>query len=348
MIPEPIRELLDELYERYDTPGFIEDDPISVPHGFTRREDIEIAGFLAATIAWGNRRSIVRNGRKLMELMDRSPYDFTMNASRNELLPLLDFVHRTFNGGDCIDFIGALRGICLRDGSLGGYFEREYAETGDLRTVLSRFRTAFWSADHRPRAEKHLSSIDRGASCKRLCMYLKWMVRDDGRGVDFGLWKSIPPAALYLPLDVHTGHMGRALGLLARKQNDWKAVEEITASLRTLDASDPVKYDFALFGAGIDGFPESVPSARPKRPDRAIRRLRGLPFVAGVFLGTDKQQVVLFARPFSPRKEHSENPETGFPRKRKVARPGSRGFPHHLTDRAPLRDMATPLSPPLQ
>lgn len=192
MIPEPIRELLDELYERYDTPGFIEDDPISVPHGFTRREDIEIAGFLAATIAWGNRRSIVRNGRKLMELMDRSPYDFTMNASRNELLPLLDFVHRTFNGGDCIDFIGALRGICLRDGSLGGYFEREYAETGDLRTVLSRFRTAFWSADHRPRAEKHLSSIDRGASCKRLCMYLKWMVRDDGRGVDFGLWKSIP------------------------------------------------------------------------------------------------------------------------------------------------------------
>ena len=249
-----IRELLDELYERYDTPGFIEDDPISVPHGFTRREDIEIAGFLAATIAWGNRRSIVRNGRKLMELMDRSPYDFTMNASRNELLPLLDFVHRTFNGGDCIDFIGALRGICLRDGSLGGYFEREYAETGDLRTVLSRFRTAFWSADHRPRAEKHLSSIDRGASCKRLCMYLKWMVRDDGRGVDFGLWKSIPPAALYLPLDVHTGHMGRALGLLARKQNDWKAVEEITASLRMLDASDPVKYDFALFGAGIDGF----------------------------------------------------------------------------------------------
>ena len=254
MIPEPIRELLDELYERYDTPGFIEDDPISVPHGFTHREDIEIAGFLAATIAWGNRRSIVRNGRKLMELMDRSPYDFTMNASRNELLPLLDFVHRTFNGGDCIDFIGAVRGICLRDGSLGGYFEREYAETGDLRTVLSRFRTAFWSADHRPRAEKHLSSIDRGASCKRLCMYLKWMVRDDGRGVDFGLWKSIPPAALYLPLDVHTGHMGRALGLLARKQNDWKAVEEITASLRTLDASDPVKYDFALFGAGIDGF----------------------------------------------------------------------------------------------
>ena len=151
--------------------------------------------------------------------MDRSPYDFTMNASRNELLPLLDFVHRTFNGGDCIDFIGALRGICLRDGSLGGYFKREYAETGDLRTVLSRFRTAFWSADHRPRAERaRRSSIDRGASWKRLRMYLKWMVRDDGRGVDFGLWKSIPPAALYLPLDVHTGHMGRALGLLVRKQ----------------------------------------------------------------------------------------------------------------------------------
>ena len=186
----------------------------------------------------------------------RSPYDFTMNASRNELLPLLDFVHRTFNGGDCIDFIGALRGICLRDGSLGGYFEREYAETGDLRTVLSRFRTAFWSADHRPRAEKHLSSIDRGASCKRSRMHRN---RDGPRRRTGRRLRTVevafPRQALCLPLDVHTGHMGRALRhCYARKQNDWKAVEEITASLRTLDASDPVKYDFALFGAGIDGF----------------------------------------------------------------------------------------------
>lgn len=193
MIPEPIRELLDELYERYDTPGFIEDDPISVPHGFTRREDIEIAGFLAATIAWGNRRSIVRNGRKLMELMDRSPYDFTMNASRNELLPLLDFVHRTFNGGRLHRFYRRLARHLPTRRLAGRLFRAGIRRNpGDLRTVLSRFRTAFWSADHRPRAEKHLSSIDRGASCKRLCMYLKWMVRDDGRGVDFGLWKSIP------------------------------------------------------------------------------------------------------------------------------------------------------------
>ena len=178
MIPEPIRELLDELYERYDTPGFIEDDPISVPHGFTRREDIEIAGFLAATIAWGNRRSIVRNGRKLMELMDRSPYDFTMNASRNELLPLLDFVHRTFNGGDCIDFIGALRGICLRDGSLGGYFEREYAETGDLRTVSGRLFGARITAREPRSTSRRSTGAPRASVCA--CISNGWFATTDG------------------------------------------------------------------------------------------------------------------------------------------------------------------------
>ena len=247
-----------------------------------------------------------------MKLMDRSPYDFTMNASRNELLPLLDFVHRTFNGGDCIDFIGALRGICLRDGSLGGYFEREYAETGDLRTVLSRFRTAFWSADHRPRAEKHLSSIDRGASCKRLCMYLKWMVRDDGRGVDFGLWKSIPPAALYLPLDAHNGPYGpraRTARPKAERLEGRRGDHRLAPDARRFRF--PAEYELrAVFGAGIDGFLKieslreaSLPLVRNDRIGRSAD-WRGLPFVAGVFLGTDKQQVVRFARPFSPRKEH--------------------------------------------
>lgn len=254
MIPEPIRELLDELYERYDTPGFIEDDPISVPHGFTCREDIEIAGFLAATIAWGNRRTIVRNGRKLMELMDRSPYDFTMNASRTELLPLLDFVHRTFNGGDCIDFIGALRGICLRDGSLGGYFEREYAETGRPADRAVALPDGFLERGSPPES-REAPLVDRPGRLVQAFVHVSQMDGPQRRtGRRLRTVEVDSPAALYLPLDVHTGHMGRALGLLARKQNDWKAVEEITASLRTLDASDPVKYDFALFGAGIDGF----------------------------------------------------------------------------------------------
>lgn len=182
MIPEPIRELLDELYERYDTPGFIEDDPISVPHGFTRREDIEIAGFLAATIAWGNRRSIVRNGRKLMKLMDRSPYDFTMNASRNELLPLLDFVHRTFNGGDCIDFIGALRGICLRDGSLGGYFEREYAETRATCGPCCRAFARPFGARITAREPRSTSRRSTGAPRASVCACISngWSATTDG------------------------------------------------------------------------------------------------------------------------------------------------------------------------
>ena len=244
---DELKELLDGLHDRYNAPDFIADDPISVPHRFERREDIEISGFLAATIAWGNRKSIVRNAGRLMRLMDDAPYDFTVHASEQELNALLNFVHRTFNGADCIAFIRALRRLCSRYGSLGGYFEQTYAATGDLRTVLSRFRTTFWESDHPTRCEKHLSSIDKGAACKRLNMFLKWMVRSDSRGVDFGLWRTIPPSALYLPLDVHTGNTGRALGLLTRRQNDWKAVEEITGSLRRLDPDDPVRYDFALF-----------------------------------------------------------------------------------------------------
>ena len=195
---DELKELLDGLHDRYNAPDFIADDPISVPHRFERREDIEISGFLAATIAWGNRKSIVRNAGRLMRLMDDAPYDFTVHASEQELNALLNFVHRTFNGADCIAFIRALRRLCSRYGSLGGYFEQTYAATGDLRTVLSRFRTTFWESDHPTRCEKHLSSIDKGAACKRLNMFLKWMVRSDSRGVDFGLWRTIPPSALYL------------------------------------------------------------------------------------------------------------------------------------------------------
>lgn len=248
---DELKDFLDSLCERYEQPGFIEDDPIAVPHLFTERQDREIAGFLAAAVAWGNRRSIVRSGRRLMALMGHEPHRFVLEASDGELAELNRFAHRTFNGQDCVFFVRSLRSLCLRHGGLGEFFQRKYVETGDMRKVLSAFRRVFLEPEHPERVEKHVSCIDRGSACKRLNMYVRWMVRRDGRGVDFGLWDRIPPSALYLPLDVHTGATGRALGLLDRRQNDWKAVEEITGRLAGLDPHDPVRYDFALFGAGI-------------------------------------------------------------------------------------------------
>lgn len=249
---DDLRELLERLHDRYNRPEFIGDDPISVPHAYTDRADRETAGFLAATIAWGNRKAIVRNGHRMMRLMDHAPADFVRNASTRELAQLDSYAHRTFNGGDLRDFVLALRSMEQRFGGLGAFFEDRYEATGSMPQVLAEFRREFFAGDHAPRCEKHLSSITKGAACKRLCMFLRWMVRRDGRGVDFGEWRRIPMSALYLPLDVHTGDMGRALGLLKRRQNDWRAVEEITAELRTFDPEDPVRFDFALFGAGID------------------------------------------------------------------------------------------------
>lgn len=251
---EQLRETLEYLYDKYNRPEFVEADPISVPHAFARLEDKEIAGFLAATIAWGNRKAIVRSAKRMMDYLDNEPYDFVCNASPAELARLQTYVHRTFNGGDFTDFVLALRGVCRRWGSVGEMFQSLYEESGDMAQVLSAVRREFFAADHNPHCEKHFSSIDKGAACKRLNMYLRWFVRNDGRGVDFGAWRRIPMSALYLPLDVHSGNMGRALGLLTRKQSDWKATVEITAALRTFDAEDPVRYDFSLFGAGIDGY----------------------------------------------------------------------------------------------
>ena len=229
---EPLRELLETLYDRYNRTEFIAPDPISVPHRFEGREDREIAGFLSATIAWGNRRAIVGNACRMMSYMDNAPADFVKNASEEELRKLTVCVHRTFNGEDLIAYVRALRSLFRRYGSLGEFF----------------------AEPHPIRSEKHLSSIDKGSACKRLNMFLRWMVRRDDRGVDFGLWRSIPMSALYLPLDLHSGDVARTLGLLVRRQNDWRAVEEVTAVLRTFDPEDPVRYDFALFGAGMDGF----------------------------------------------------------------------------------------------
>ena len=249
---DSLRDLLERLHDRYNRPEFIEADPISVPHRFTDCADREVAGFLAATIAWGNRKAIVRSGHRMMRVMDDAPADFVRNASDRELTALDSYAHRTFNGGDLRDFILALRRLCAKFGSLGAFFESRYEVTGSLPQTLSDFRREFFACDHAPRCEKHLSSIDNGAACKRLCMFLRWMVRHDDRGVDFGQWRRIPMSALYLPLDLHTGETGRALGLLIRRQNDWRAVEEITAVLRGFDAGDPVRFDFALFGVGID------------------------------------------------------------------------------------------------
>ncbi|MBR2331696.1 MAG: TIGR02757 family protein [Alistipes sp.] len=254
MNKEELRDLLEHLHDKYNRPEFIEPDPISIPHSFSDRHDREIAGFMAATIAWGNRKAIVKSAARMMQYMDYSPADFVRNASASELAHLQSYVHRTFNGQDFTDFVLAIRGITEHWGGIGEFFEQNYVATQSIPQVLSLFRKEFFSIEHNPHCEKHLSSIDKGAACKRLNMYLRWFVRRDDRGVDFGLWKKIPMSALYLPLDVHTGNMGRALGLLTRKQSDWKATDEITHSLREFCADDPVRYDYSLFGAGIDGY----------------------------------------------------------------------------------------------
>lgn len=254
MNKEELRDLLEHLHDKYNRPEFIEPDPISIPHSFSDRHDREIAGFMAATIAWGNRKAIVKSAARMMQYMDYSPADFVRNASASELAHLQSYVHRTFNGQDFTDFVLAIRGITERWGGIGEFFEQNYVATQSIPQVLSLFRKEFFSIEHNPHCEKHLSSIDKGAACKRLNMYLRWFVRRDDRGVDFGLWKKIPMSALYLPLDVHTGNMGRALGLLTRKQSDWKATDEITCSLREFCSDDPVRYDYSLFGAGIDGY----------------------------------------------------------------------------------------------
>ncbi len=249
----PVAELLEELYSRFNRPEFIAEDPISIPHSYSSKGDVEISGFLSATIAWGNRRAIVKSARRMMEYLDDSPYDFVMNASEGDLERVQSYVHRTFNGLDLRDFILALRSICERYGGVGDFFESSYEHSQSMADVFAHFRREFFMQEHQQRCEKHLSSIERGAACKRLCMYTRWMVRSDDRGVDFGLWRKIPSSALYMPLDVHSGNVARALGLLDRKQNDWKAVAQLTERLREFDESDPVKYDFALFGAGIGG-----------------------------------------------------------------------------------------------
>ena len=248
-----IKEFLDEKYFHYNNKSFIENDPISIPHLFSKKEDIEIAGFLAATIAWGNRKSIITNSQKLMTWMDNSPHEFIIHHTKKDLKPFEKFVHRTFNGIDCVFFIESLKNIYKNHKGLEATFSSNDKEANKgLKSNIAKFRELFLETTHLKRSEKHISNPLQKSSSKRLCMYLRWMVRQDKMGVDFGIWKNISPAQLCLPLDVHTGNVSRALGLLNRKQNDWQAVEEVTDILRSMDPNDPVKYDFSLFGVGVD------------------------------------------------------------------------------------------------
>ncbi len=245
-----LNDFLNERYYKYNNTSFIENDPICIPHLFTKKEDIEIAAFLAATIAWGNRKSILNNGNKLMQYMDFSPHQFILNHSKNDLKPFQNFVHRTFNGIDCLFFIKALNTIYTKHNGLEAAFNHNTPT--NLKQNITHFRNLFLQPKHLHRTEKHISNPDKKSSAKRLCMFLRWMVRTDNIGVDFGIWKTISPAELHLPLDVHTGNVSRKLKLLTRSQNDWQAVEEITSVLKTFDANDPIKYDFALFGIGVN------------------------------------------------------------------------------------------------
>jgi len=254
MISAEIKELLDEKVVLYNRPDFIESDPIQIPHLFTQKEDIEISGFLAATIAWGNRKTIINNAKKMIGLMGESPYDFVMNHKEHQLEPLESFVHRTFNGTDFTTFLRALRYIYANHGGLEAVFTKHLAEDS-LQPSISEFKKIFFEIPHQSRTQKHVSDPLAGSAAKRINMYLRWMVRNDNAGVDLGIWRSIPAAALSCPLDVHSGNVARKLGLLSRKQNDAKALAELDIQLRLMDAADPVKYDFALFGLGVfEGF----------------------------------------------------------------------------------------------
>lgn len=243
--------MLEQKYEEYNQPSFIALDPIQIPHQFEDKRDIEIAAFLAATLAWGQRKTMIKSLQNLMNLMEMQPYAFIREAKKSEMKRFENFKHRTFNGTDCHAFILALQHIIKRYNGLGSAFREAYVKGRGVKEMLSQFRDIFMEIDFPQRTQKHLADVRKGSAAKRLNMFLRWMVRKDGRGVDFGIWDFIHPRELYLPLDLHTGNVARKLGLLGRKQNDWKAVEEVTENLRILDPEDPVKYDFALFGLGI-------------------------------------------------------------------------------------------------
>ncbi|MDT0558711.1 TIGR02757 family protein [Ichthyenterobacterium sp. W332] len=247
-------DFLDSKVVLYNNPKFIESDPIQIPHRFTKKEDIEIAGFLTATIAWGNRKSIINNATKLMERLDNTPYEFVMQHTKNDLNQLNGFVHRTFNDIDAKQFITSLKHIYNKHNGLERIFTKN-TTSDSTQEAIHYFKQRFFEVKHLARTQKHVSDPLKGSAAKRINMFLRWMVRNDNAGVDFGIWNTLSPSQLSCPLDVHSGNVARKLGLLNRKQNDAKALTELDNSLRKLDPKDPVKYDFALFGLGVfEGF----------------------------------------------------------------------------------------------
>jgi uncharacterized protein (TIGR02757 family) len=249
-----LKSFLDEKVILYNNTDFIESDPVQIPHLFSQKEDIEIAGFLSATISWGNRKMIIKNSHQMIELMGNAPYDFVMSHQETDLERLESFVHRTFNGQDFIGFIKGLQHIYKNHGGLETVFSNNLGED-NLQKNIHELKKLFFEIPHLNRTQKHISDPLKGSAAKRINMYLRWMVRQDNKGVDLGIWKSISPALLSCPLDVHSGNVARKLGLLTRKQNDGKALTELDLKLRELDPTDPVKYDFALFGLGVfEGF----------------------------------------------------------------------------------------------
>ena len=254
MNPSELKDFLDEKVLQYNTLDFIESDPVQIPHLFSLKEDIEIAGFLSATIAWGNRKMIINNSHRMMDLMGNAPFDFVMSHTENDLERLETFVHRTFNGIDFACFIRSIQHIYTNHGGLEAVFSK-HQETHSMQKSIHEFKKVFFEVPHQYRTQKHISDPLNNSAAKRINMYLRWMIRQDNKGVDLGIWKSISTASLSCPLDVHSGNVARKLAILTRKQNDGKALSELDLKLREFDAKDPVKYDFALFGLGVfEGF----------------------------------------------------------------------------------------------
>lgn len=247
---QDIKGFLDEKFYQYNTFDFIESDPIQIPHQFQLKEDIEISGFLSATIAWGNRKMIIKNAQLMMELMGNSPYDFVMSHKEKDLHRFDHFVHRTFNANDLSFFIKSLKNIYTHHQGLEGVFTK-YQDEKSLQNAISKFKEIFFEIPHLDRTKKHISDPLNNSAAKRINMMLRWFCRHDNQGVDLGIWNDIPTSKLSCPLDVHSGNVARKLGLLHRKQNDAKALCELDNSLRKLDPNDPTKYDFALFGLGV-------------------------------------------------------------------------------------------------
>jgi uncharacterized protein (TIGR02757 family) len=257
-----LKQQLEALVDHYNQPGFIEDDPISIPHQFTRRQDIEIMGFWAAMLAWGQRKTIINKAQELVALMDGAPYEFITQHTEEDRARFLRFKHRTFQPTDTLYFLDFFQRYYRAHDSLETAFARHlHAGAEHVGPALAGFHEDFFDHPFAPqRTRKHVATPVRKSTCKRLNMFLRWMVRTDERGVDFGLWKTIRPGQLLMPLDVHVERVARRLGLLTRKQADWQAVLELTKALRRYDPADPVKYDFALFGMGVlEGKQPSTP-----------------------------------------------------------------------------------------